>query len=336
MKAPLVSVICPVFNAEPYLCRCVDSILTQTFEDFELLLIDDGSTDSSGKICDDYAAHDSRIRVFHKENGGVSHTRQFGLDYALGDYSIHIDPDDWAEPIMLETLVGKAKETDADMVICDFIKEYKEKPSVYVKQNLPSLDSHTVLKQLLSQRLHGSCWNKLVRRSCFEKYKIRFPEEVSLWEDLWVSCLLCCQNIKIEYVSTALYHYDCGINANSIVRSRMKRNIEDQKTFCNYFSQLFQGNEELTDCLAESKISTKLPMFRSMSYGPDEIINTFPDVNDRIVKQFGRKADLRNILPYCLSLAIRSKHLYPLSRLLYILLDEHIKKLYQKSKKNRM
>ena len=85
MIEPLVSVICPVYNAEPYLNRCVDSILAQTFERFELLLIDDGSTDRSGSICDEYAAKDPRIRVFHKENGGVSHTRQLGMDNAAGE-----------------------------------------------------------------------------------------------------------------------------------------------------------------------------------------------------------------------------------------------------------
>ena len=122
---PSISIIVPVYKAEPYLHRCVDSLLAQTFTDFEVLLIDDGSPDRSGEICDDYARKDARVRVFHQENGGVSVARQRGLDEALGEYTIHADPDDWVEPDMLEALYRKAKEDDADMVICDFVNEYK-------------------------------------------------------------------------------------------------------------------------------------------------------------------------------------------------------------------
>ena len=98
---PLVSIIVPVYKAEQWLHRCVDSILAQTMTDFELLLINDGSPDKSGEICDEYAAKDSRVRVFHKENGGVSSARQMGLDNVTGEYVIHCDPDDWIEPNML-------------------------------------------------------------------------------------------------------------------------------------------------------------------------------------------------------------------------------------------
>ena len=117
---PIISIIVPVYKAEAYLHRCVDSLLIQTFTDFEILLIDDGSPDRSGAICDVYAAKDQRVRVFHKENGGVSDARQFGVDHALGEYIIHADPDDWVDPTMLEELYRKACETDADIVIADF------------------------------------------------------------------------------------------------------------------------------------------------------------------------------------------------------------------------
>ena len=117
---PKISVIVPVYKAEKYIRRCVDSILAQTFTDFELLLVDDGSPDNSGAICDEYAARDSRVKVFHKENGGVSSARQMGLDNSLGEYVIHADPDDWVEPDMLQELYSEAQQSGADMVICDF------------------------------------------------------------------------------------------------------------------------------------------------------------------------------------------------------------------------
>ena len=123
---PKVSVIVPIYKAESYLYKCIDSLLTQKLADIEILLIDDGSPDGSGMICDEYARKDSRVKVFHKSNGGVASARQCGLDHACGEYVIHADPDDWVESDMLQSLYEKAVEEDADMVICDFYYEIDE------------------------------------------------------------------------------------------------------------------------------------------------------------------------------------------------------------------
>ena len=112
-----VSVIVPVYNAERYLERCVNSIFAQTFMDYELILVDDGSTDDSGKMCDDYARSNPQVSVFHQTNQGVSAARQAGLDAATGEYVIFADPDDWVEPTMLEELFEVAINNDADVFI---------------------------------------------------------------------------------------------------------------------------------------------------------------------------------------------------------------------------
>ena len=176
MNMPKISIIVPVYKAEKYLNRCVDSILAQTFTDWELLLIDDGSPDRSGEICDEYAKKDSRIRVIHKENGGVSSARQRGQDEACGEYTIHVDPDDWVEPTMLEELYQKAKDDNADMVICDY---YTNESSLqnYIKQQPTKLDTNVVLYELF-QQLHGSCCNKLVSRACYSG-KANFPKDIN-------------------------------------------------------------------------------------------------------------------------------------------------------------
>lgn len=234
---PLISVIVPVYKAETYLHRCVDSLLIQTFRDFEILLIDDGSPDHSGEICDEYAKKDKRVRVFHKENGGVSSARQYGIDNALGEYTIHADPDDWAEPTMLEELYRKAKDDDADMVICDFYEERKER-TIYVYQQPSSLDCKTVLCELF-QQLYGSCWNKLVRRSCYTQYNIRFPLELSFCEDLYVNAyLLSCSVKRITYLSKAFYHYDLIINANSLIKKSGKFILSQTKIFCSLLQKI--------------------------------------------------------------------------------------------------
>ena len=114
---PEISIIVAVYNAEKTLKRCVDSLLAQTFAHFEVLLIDDGSTDNSGALCDHYAARDARCRVMHQSNGGVASVRQKGIEEASGRYSIHVDADDWADPTMLANLYTEAERGNADIVL---------------------------------------------------------------------------------------------------------------------------------------------------------------------------------------------------------------------------
>lgn len=210
-----VSVIVPVYKAESYLRRCLDSLLSQSLENIEIILVDDGSPDGSGAICDEYAQRDNRIKVFHKPNGGVSSARQKGLDEAKGEYVIHVDPDDWVEPDMLEELYRKAKEEDADMVICDFFIN-KENCQNYVVQKPSALDHNTLLCELF-QQLHGSCWNKLIRRVCYNRFNVSFPLELSLCEDLYVNSWLLKNDIKVRYLPKAFYHYEIYSNVNTLV-----------------------------------------------------------------------------------------------------------------------
>lgn len=118
MSKPLISVIVPVYNVEQYLPKCIDSILAQTYENLEIILVEDGTRDSSGLICDEYAKKDSRIRVIHKENGGLSSARNAGMEIARGEYFGFVDSDDWIEPEMYETLLAYSQKHDADVVCC--------------------------------------------------------------------------------------------------------------------------------------------------------------------------------------------------------------------------
>lgn len=205
MTNPKISIIVPVYKAEKYINRCIDSILAQTLTDFELLLIDDGSPDRSGEICDKYAQKDSRIRVFHKENDGVASARQLGMDVAQGEYVIHADPDDWIESQMLQELYDKAKDNDSDVVICDF---YVNTPvqEFIVKQEPSNLNHLTVLLELF-QQLHGSCCNKLLKRSCYSNYNIIFHKELTYCEDLTFWVQLFQKPVNIVYLPKAFYHY---------------------------------------------------------------------------------------------------------------------------------
>lgn len=236
---PKISVIIPVYKAEKYIHKCITSLFNQTFKDYEILLIDDGSPDNSGKICDYYAQKDTRIRVVHKENGGVSSARQCGIDHAKGEYTIHVDPDDWVEPTMLEELYHKALEDNADMVICDFIKYYSETKQVYIKQEPTSLNHDIVLKNLF-QHLQGSCCNKLIKRICYNKYNIKFPENFNLYEDLYVCACILKHPINISYLNKAFYYYSINTNATSMVKCIDYKTLKEDSFFFETMNELLK------------------------------------------------------------------------------------------------
>ena len=173
---PIISVIVPVYNVEPWLRECVDSILGQTLRDLELILVDDGSPDSCGAICDEYARADSRVRVIHKKNGGLSSARNAALDIAAGEYVAFIDSDDWIHPEMLETMVSKLRQTDSDMAICGV-------ESVFMDGSRPisyQLTNEVLSQEEMVQHLAWQAWyyviacNKVYRRKIFET--LRYPE----------------------------------------------------------------------------------------------------------------------------------------------------------------
>ena len=165
---PAVSIIVPVYNAETALHRCIESILHQSCADFELLLVDDGSKDDSGAICDEYAAKDSRIRVFHKENGGVSAARNLALDVARGKYLQFLDSDDWVVPDATLLLLRAAEEHGADLVISDFYRVVGERVSV--KGDIEEdrgLSREEYAEHMMANPAdfyYGVLWNKLYRR----------------------------------------------------------------------------------------------------------------------------------------------------------------------------
>ena len=241
MSHPKISIIIPVYKAEKYIHKCIDSLLKQTFTDYEIILVDDGSPDNSGIMCDEYAKVDKRFRVIHKVNGGVSSARQCGIDNAKGEYTIHVDPDDWVETTMLEELYHKAKEDNADMVICDFIKYYSETKQVYIKQEPTSLNHNIVLKNLF-QHLQGSCCNKLIKRTCYSKYNIKFPENFNLYEDLYVCACLLKYPIKISYLNKAFYYYSINTNTDSMVKSIDYKTLKEDSSFYETMNELLKDN----------------------------------------------------------------------------------------------
>lgn len=281
MNNPSISIVVAVYQAEKYIKRCLESIIAQTFNDFEVLLIDDGSSDSSGMICDDYAARDNRFRVIHKQNEGVSCARQTGLDAAKGKYIIHADPDDWVEPDWLQKMYEKIEEDKADMVICDFERIYKDK-IVYYVQKPRSLENSEIIADLLEEKIWGSCWNKLVKRDIFKQYDVSFNPQMTLWEDIYVMCLLIARGAKVTYLPVILYHYDSIVNENSIIRFIPScKAIQSLMIFINDLSPILFSKEFDDGWFhIKSKVKRKIFLLNSHVY---DIKTIYPEINQRYI-----------------------------------------------------
>ena len=184
---PKVSIIIPIYNAEKHLRRCIDSVLKQDFEDFELILMNDGSRDSSGMICDTYAEKDERVRVVHKENSGVSDTRNQAMTLARGEYLQFLDSDDWITPDATGLLVRMAKEHDCEMVIADFYRVIGERlsPKGKIREDgiLSREDFAMEMMENPADFYYGVLWNKLYRRDIIEKNNLCMDKDISWCED---------------------------------------------------------------------------------------------------------------------------------------------------------
>ena len=222
---PKISVIVPVYNTEMYLRRCIDSVLTQSYKDFELLLIDDGSKDSSGAICDEYAARDSRVKVFHKENGGVSSARNAGLAIASGDWIMHLDGDDWIEPDMLERLIRKGEDTGADIVMGDFLFAYSDRDILY---SLPDWDNNkTASLNRYITSVWTCVWGGIHKRSLYEEYQMICPQGVTYCEDFHLMARLCYHAKKVVNIHQPFYHY--RQQEGSVMHNLNKRTERDEQ-----------------------------------------------------------------------------------------------------------
>lgn len=205
MKQPTVSIIVPIYNMERFLGQCLDSIASQTFTDWECLLIDDGSTDRSLAICKQYAEEDKRFITIHKENGGVSSARQKGIDNAAGKYIAWVDPDDWVEPQHIENMVVAAKSGGVNIVRCDFYWSSGEGER-YASNRATDNSPRTLQKMLLYHQVHAALPFTMIERLLFTDYDVRFPQW-NYHEDVFVMVSLLQYAKRIVHLPKATYHY---------------------------------------------------------------------------------------------------------------------------------
>lgn len=203
----LISVIVPVYNIENYITRCVESILHQTYKNLQIILVNDGSTDNSGKVCDELALRDQRIEVYHKENGGLSSARNFGLEKARGSFVGFIDGDDYIEADMYSSLYSKGKPYDADIVSCGYYEEFDDRTNIMCyNEKITVFDRVNAYKALFSNNavIGCSCCNKLFKTSVFSEK--RFQDGIQS-EDLEIMYRLLDVVNNVVCIDEIKYHY---------------------------------------------------------------------------------------------------------------------------------
>ncbi len=234
MNTPEISLISPIYNAESTIRRMIDSVIQQSFTDWELILVDDGSTDETPKILDEYSHKDKRITVYHKENGGVAEARQFGLEVSKGNYLIHIDADDWVDTDFLESLYKVSTQEKSEIVICDFQEEGIGLPSRVRSQIISGSSGENILFDIFSGRIYGALWNKLIKRAIIEETGAHFKKEINYSEDVFfLAQVLLKKDCKVSVINKPLYHYT--ISQKSLTHNFTEKSFN---SLCRYYDSL--------------------------------------------------------------------------------------------------
>lgn len=271
----LISVIVPIYNTENYLPKCLDSILAQTYTNWEAILVDDGSPDNCGMICDEYAAKDKRFKVIHQSNGGVSVARQTGLDNAIGDYIIHCDPDDWIEPTMLEDMLNCAVSHDVDMVICDTITHMDNSITTSHHNMKNPIRAKKLQDEIINLRIHGALWNKLIRKECVENIAFT-PSNISYCEDELFLVRLLNKEMSIYYLPKGLYHY---VHHKNSLSSPSSRRISSRMTVLEELRKIVSSPNDFISIKKDILIAAFLSKnFRLM-------ITSYPEIHKELISQ---------------------------------------------------
>lgn len=212
---PSVSVIMAAYNAAATIGRAVTSLRNQTFTDWELIAVDDGSSDSTGELLDRYALEDRRIRAVHQPNAGVAAVRRRGVELAQGEYIIHFDSDDYAEPGMLADMTAEARRSGADITVADFFTDSPSRGTAVVAQRRRGLSDRDLTGALLDGSLHGSLCNKLIRSDAYRRFGVDFSEGLTFGEDMLAVMKMIDAGASVTFVGKAYYHY-CYSNPSSL------------------------------------------------------------------------------------------------------------------------
>ena len=296
---PLVSVLMPVFNTKAYLHRAIDSVLTQTYKTIELVIIDDGSTDGSSPILDDYAQSDTRITLIHQTNKGVAYSKKKLLSEAKGEYVVFVDSDDRLDYDAIANMLDIALREKSDLVITDYWIDTPLKKEI-VRQQPKELSSHSVFLQLCKGETHGILCNKLFKKTkTLSNIFENVPHHITYREDTWICGHLLNNDIKISYIPKAYYHWFIDRPGNSSSSTSPKK--------LHLSVEVYQELERLLSDSDKSVLYTRkkdvlLDAFLSKQF--DFLKNCFPETKVRIIND-ARKLNYLTPRLKCLALALK-------------------------------
>lgn len=296
---PLVSVLMPVFNTESYLNRAIDSVLTQTYKNIELVIIDDGSTDGSSAILDGYSKADSRIVLIHQSNKGVAYSKKKLLSEAKGEYVVFVDSDDWLDLNAIADMLDIALREKSDLVITDYWIDTPLKKEIIIQQP-KELSSHSIFLQLCKGETHGILCNKLFKKTkALSNIFENVPQHITYREDTWICGHLLNNDIKISYIPKAYYHWFIDRPGNSSSSTSPKK--------LHLSIEVYEELERLLDDSDKSVLYTRkkdvlLDAFLSKQFGL--LKDSFPEIKAKIIND-ARYLNYLTPQSKCLALALK-------------------------------
>jgi len=286
---PKVSIVIPMYNVEKYLPKCLDSIATQSYVNWEAILVDDGSTDASGRICDEYARRDSRFKVIHQANAGAANAKNTGLDHVTGNYVTFLDSDDWVEPDWLETLVTTAENQQADVVEYDFRMEYTDRSEIVNNWDAASFTAESYLAQYLSNWTCSLFWNKLFRADLLKD--IRFRRERRCIDDEFFTYKAVSGAGRIARIGRVLYHYRQRASGAVYSRkNRLQKTDDALEILIERYRWICQRFPELRSVYLKHDVEILFYFAKDFDY-TKEIVRKFRDIARFYLKE--------SILHYC-------------------------------------
>lgn len=245
MSNPSFSVIVPVYGVEMYIRTFAETLLNQTYENLQFIFVNDGTKDSSieilnALISERYSHLREKIMIVNKENGGLPSARKAGMEYATGDYILHVDSDDWLELSLFERLARKAEETDSDIIYFDFYKEYAKRSKLDVEREYDVRSKMSFIRGLFNHKAYGYVWNKCVKRKLYQDNVIFFPT-YGMHEDIYLMSQLIYYAGSIVHLDEPLYHYRRNNPLSISSACRIKRRGDSSRNMLDLYSK-FKGD----------------------------------------------------------------------------------------------
>lgn len=286
----MITVIIAVYNCEKYIEDCARSLFEQTLNDIEYIFVNDATPDNSitilEKVIEDFPIRGESIKIINlNKNGGVSNARRIGLQNATGEYVIHCDSDDWVDKDMYERLYNKAKETDADIVGCNFRHEFYDTQYDFHQQYADTVEEN--ISRLINGKIFPSLCTSLTRRSLIEENNISFPKGLNMGEDLYFNLQLYLHAKNIVGMDWAPYHYRHTENSSCVQRTR--KSIDSDIAIANMIEQIMKEKnlyEKYAADIEYRKFFSKLPLMTDLSNNKNykDWLNTYPETNSNIWK----------------------------------------------------